>query len=229
MLTIGSHLITSICIVCVFAYLQGYFVCLVLYIVYVFNISCMRFLYSCVCTVQQALFDDFQISLLLECTCVFAGRPCGNMRVCVSARSSCHVALCVGVSVHSRPLTHMPPLRGPRWLRWVSTHGVHGLDHSVCCGDIGRLLLQAVGLFVDRLYLDVWFTEGDTPSTWKKSTTSGHNLSQRQESYWFIYFFKQSKKAKQNNNILFWFILCLSDLSGPLSALFIFSPLILVH
>lgn len=149
--------------------------------------------------------------------------------VCVSARSSCHVALCVGVSVHSRPLTHMPPLRGPRWLRWVSTHGVHGLDHSVCCGDIGRLLLQAVGLFVDRLYLDVWFTEGDTPSTWKKSTTSGHNLSQRQESYWFIYFFKQSKKAKQNNSILFWFILCLSDLSGPLSALFIFSPLILVH
>lgn len=87
MLTIGSHLITSICIVCVFAYLQGYFVCLVLYIVYVFNISCMRFLYSCVYTVQQALFDDFQISLLLECTCVFAGRPCGNMRVCVWARA----------------------------------------------------------------------------------------------------------------------------------------------
>lgn len=125
------------------------------------------------------------------------------------------------VYVRLRPLTHVPPLRGPRWLRWVSTHGVHGLDHSGCRGDIGRLLLQAVGLFVDRLYLDVWFTEGDTAATWKKNTTSGHILGRSQDElliYWTIPDFKKATKTTTTNIclMLFW-----SALSRPLFALFL--------
>ena len=151
---------------------------------------CVFCLFLCMYSTAGAFcwFSDIFVVRMCMCLCRQALCKWEYVRVCVCTRSSCHVALCVSVSVHSRPLTHMPPLQGPRWLRWVSTHGVHGLDHSVCRGDIGRLLLQAVGLFVDRLYLDVWFTEGDSPSTWKKSATSGHNLSQRQESYWFSFF-----------------------------------------
>lgn len=125
---------------------------------------------------QCSIFDESVCVCRQGCACVSAVLYVYllwrvNMHVCVCL--SCHVALCVGVSVDLRSLTRTPPLRGPQWLRWVSTHGVHGLDHSCCCGDVGSLLLQAVGLLVDRLYLDVWFTEGDTPPTWKKSTTFG--------------------------------------------------------
>lgn len=155
--------------------------------------------------------------------CVFAGKPWASVLLCVCVlwsvnvcvRLSCHVALCVGVSVHLSPLTHTPPLHGPRWLRWVSTHGVHGLDHPGCRGDVGRLLLQAVGLFVDRLYLDVWFTEGDTSTTWKENTTSGHILGEDK----LLMFFKRKQQKQQQHFILF--DVFSSDLSRPFFVLFL--------
>lgn len=165
------------------------------------------------------------ISLSGVFMCFFRQALCTDVTVgvCTLERASefCSVALYVSVSVHLRSLTHTPSLRGPRWVRWVSTYGVHGLDHSRCRGDVGRLLLQAVGLLVDCLYLDVWFTEGDAPATWKRNATSGST------SRWMISFFLQST-TKQVFILLIsvvvwavWAIICL--------VLFIFCLLIMVH
>jgi len=48
-----------------------------------------------------------------------------------------------------------------------STHRVHGLNHACRSGDATRVFLQAVGLFVYGLYLDIWLAERDPSTTWK--------------------------------------------------------------
>lgn len=175
----------GICTLCVFLYSVIRYLCALSHLS---NFSSR----VCVSTLHSFCF----LSTCDESVCVcWQGCACLSISLCaylpwrvtmhVCVRLSCHVALCVGVSVDLRSLTHTPPLRGPRWVRWVSTHGVHGLDHSCCCGDVSSLLLQAVGLLVDRLYLDVWFTEGDTPPTWKRSTTFGQFLAQCQNKLRF--------------------------------------------
>lgn len=155
----------------------------------------------CVCFRIFLMHKKVSVSSLVVCLCVCYF----EVWMCVCLCLPCHVALCVGISVDLRPVTRTPPLRGPWWLRWVSTHGVHSLDHSGCCRDVGRLFLQAVGLLVDRLYLDVWFTEGDAPPTWKKNTTSGHRLEQVKINSTFfknVLFFSHFKWQKQKHFVL---------------------------
>lgn len=193
------------------------------------------------CVHKRVSYYNVSVCIWSVFVCIFM--MCENVFLCVCV-CVCGQALCISVCVFPpamlpfmlvyvrlRPLTHVPPLRGPRWLRWVSTHGVHGLDHSGCRGDIGRLLLQAVGLFVDRLYLDVWLTEGDTAATWKKNTTSGHILGRSQDElliYWTIPDKKKQLKQQQQFHLFNAVLVCLVSSIICLVS-FTFSPLILVH
>lgn len=49
----------------------------------------------------------------------------------------------------------------------AAAHRVHGLDHARSRGHAARVFLQAVGLLVYCLHLDVGLTQGDPASTWK--------------------------------------------------------------
>jgi len=160
---------------------------------------------------------DFGLTVCVPPVFIFC--VCVLLNVC--ACLSCHVALSVGVAVHLRPLTHTPPLRSPRWLRWESTYGVHGLDHPGCRGDIGRLLLQAVGLFVDSFYLDVWFTEGNATATWKTIFW----IKVRIDSSFYCQSGQKSSKTTVSHSIFYFMFFHLSD---PLFSLFL-SLLIMVH
>lgn len=116
------------------------------------------------------------ISRVCVCVCVFC---INNKRkttikrgvICSHIQCVCLLSLIGDSSVALRPVSCAPPVCRRGWLGWASTHRVHGLDHPGGRGGIGRLLLQAVGLLVDRLHLDVWFTEGDTSPTWEGNGT----------------------------------------------------------